>query len=229
MPLIFDARFAHPASHLITGPSSSGKTCKTYSILRHKNLLFKNGHDIKHVILCYSQWQPIYQKMKDKLIVNTFINKLPSTEEFENITLPHKNNGGCIVVIDDFMGEIGKAFEQLVTVTARHCNVSLIILFQCIFPVNKLGRTISLNVRYLHVHKQPRDRKQVANLLYQMNPAHGKALFQAFDAITIKSYASALLDASQDCPEHLRVRSNYLPSEYPPLVWFKKGSVILYS
>jgi len=221
----YDIRFSHPSSHLITGPSGSGKTFRTCSLLKYRDLLFKNGSNIRNVIMCYAQWQPIYDKMKAEGIITQFVSKLPSVDEFEDLVQPHASNGGCIVVIDDFMGQIGPGLDEIVRVTARHCNTTIILLFQSIFPPHRLARTISLNMKYLHVHKQPREIKQISTLIRQINPAHAKSLLQAFQKITEKSYSCALFDLTQECPEHLRMRSNYLPEEYPPKVWFPKGAI----
>jgi len=219
----YDIRFSHPSSHLITGPSGSGKTFRTYSILKNRKYLFKRGGHIKHVIMCYAQWQPIYDKMKANGIVNQFVSKLPTPEEFEKLAEPYRNKGGCIICIDDFMGQIGPGLDEIVRVTARHNQCTIILLFQSLFPQHKLARSISLNMKYMHVHKQPRETKQISTLAYQMNPVHAKAVVQIFSAITDKSYSCALFDLTQECPDHLRMRSNYLPSEYPPLAWIPKG------
>jgi len=222
----YDIRFPHPSSHLITGPSGCGKTFRTYEILKHKNVLFKGGSDIKSVIFCYAQWQKIYDKMKEENIVNKFVAKLPTVGEFEDLTKPHKEKGGSIVVFDDFMGQIGPDLDEIVRVTARHSNTTIIILFQSIFPPHKLARNISLNTKFVHVHKQPREAKQVSTFAYQTSSKNAKWMIQSFHKITEDSYTCALFDFTQECPEHLRLRSRYLPSEYPPLSWIAKGSLM---
>lgn len=219
----YDIRFQHPSSHLITGPSGSGKTFRTYSLLKHKNSLFVNGETISHVIMCYAQWQPIYDQMKNEKIVHQFIPKLPSPIELQKIASPYVNKGGCIVVFDDFQGQIGKGLDEIVRVTARHNQCTIFILFQTIFPQHTLARSISLNIKYLHVHKQPREANQISTLAYQMNPSTAKASVQIFHDITNERYSCLLYDLTQECPEHLRIRSHYLPSEYPPLTHIPKS------
>jgi hypothetical protein len=219
----YNLRFIKGATHLVVGPSASGKTFRVGDILKAKNLLFEDGKNIKNIVFCYAAWQKIYQELKDANIVTSFINKKPSNEEFVNLVSPYKNNGGSIVIIDDFMSAIDKDLVEIVTVSSRHYNTSTFILFQSLFPANKLARQISLNVKYMHVHKNPRENAQIQSLARQTNPNNYKWIVQAYHEVTKKSYSCFLIDVTQQCPENLRFRSDYLPHELPMRVWIPKN------
>ena len=49
---------------------------------------------------------------------------LPTNDDFIDAVYEYKDRGGSIVVIDDFMSDINKDLEKIVTVTSRHYNTS---------------------------------------------------------------------------------------------------------
>jgi len=222
----FDLRFDHPATHYMSGPSTSGKTYRTAQILRHKDVLIKNGEQIKNVVFCYAQWQDEYVKLKQEGIVTKWCNLMPSVDQFVELVQDFRREGGSIVVIDDFMSKIGPDLDEIVRVTARHQNASVFLLFQSLFPPHKLARQISLNMKYLHIHKNPRENEQIYTLARQLKPHNSAWMVEVFFDATHKKFSCLLFDLTQGCPEHLRVRSNYLPAELPMKVWAAKGSLV---
>ena len=224
----YNLRFPQGATHLMVGPSGSGKTYRTSQILRLKNYIIQNGECIKNVVFCYATWQHEYQKLQDEGIVTRWFNKMPSNEEFITLTKPYLNNGGSIVVIDDFMSDISRDLDEIVRVSSRHMNTSTFILFQSLFPTHKLARQISLNVKFIHVHKNPRENAQIQYLARQVSPQNSKWIVESYHHATTNPYSSFLIDLTQQCEPHLRFRSNYLPIEFPMKVWLpRKESVAL--
>ncbi len=221
---VMDLRFISGATHLLVGPSGSGKTFRTAEILRLKNNIFKDGEKIKNIVFCYSVWQPIFSVLQRENVVNKFVNKLPSNEEFIALVEPFKDIGGSLVVIDDFMSDINRDLVEIVTVTSRHLNTSTLILFQSLFPAHPLGRQISLNVKYLHIHKNPRENAQIQYLSRQLRPHDYRWIIDAYHEATKTPYSAFLIDLTQGCDEHLRFRSNYLPKEFPMKCWMGKGT-----
>ncbi len=222
----YNLRFARGATHLVVGPSGCGKTFRTCDILRYKNEIIQGGEDVKNVIFCYAAWQPIYDKLKEAKVVTRFVQKKPSSDEFVKLVEKFKDKGGSIVVIDDFMTQIDQDMVDIVTVQSRHYNTSTFLLFQSLFPPNKLARQISLNVKYLHIHKNPRENAQIQTLARQLSPSGSKWIVDAYHKITEVPYQCLLVDLTQDRYEKLRYRSNYLPQEAPLRVWLPKGSVL---
>lgn len=224
---IYDGRLLHPTTHLMVGPPSSGKTYRTARILESKNSLIQNGEAIKNIVFCYSVWQSTYTELEKKKIVNKWINKLPTLEEYLDLVRGYKDQGGSIVVIDDFMGGLTKDLVQIVTVESRHNNTSTFILYQSLFPSNPLGRQISLNVKYIHAHKNPRENAQFAFMARQINPSDYKWIVESYHEATKLPYSSFVIDLMQETPEILRFRSRILPHESPMCVWIKRGSQLM--
>jgi hypothetical protein len=224
----YDLRFQHPATHILAGPSGSGKTERVGSILKHKNALLRDGSNIRCVIFCYVEWQPVYDRLSRDGVVTQWVKSIPTLAEFKQLVQPHKKSGGCIVVMDDSMNQVGPDMDQICRVTARHNNASVFLLFQNLFPPAKESRNISLNVKYAHIHKNPRDNAQIGHFARQFSPSGSKWLVDAFFAATRQRYSCLLIDSTQECPDHLRVRSNYLPEERPMRAWGPRGSFPLH-
>lgn len=219
---IYDVRFSAGSTHLLVGASGSGKTFRMAKILRLKDQIMKNGGSIKNIIFYYDAWQPVYESLKAEGLVTKWVNKMPSKNEYIEAVRYYKDRGGSIVVIDDFMQEVGQDMCDIVCVCSRHYNVTTFILFQNLFHADKSARTISRNVRFLHLHKSPRDNSQVRFLASQLCPGNFKWIVEAFTEATRNPYSCFLFDFSQDCPDELRFRSNYLPEEFPIQVWQEK-------
>jgi len=208
------------------GPSGCGKTFRTCDILRLKSDLVEDGEKIQNVVFCYAAWQPIYDRLQRAGIVTKWVKKKPSSDEFVKLVCDYSDRGGSIVVIDDFMSQIDSDLVDIVTVQSRHYNTSTFILFQSLFPPNKLARQISLNVKYLHIHKNPRENSQILVLARQIAPRNYKWIVEAYHEITKQPHQCLLIDLTQQREEKLRYRSNYLPREFPMRVWVPVGTTI---
>lgn len=215
----FDLRFPTGSTHLLVGNSGAGKTYRMARILSLKDEILHRGADIKNVIFFYAAWQPIYDTLKERGIVTKWVNRMPTNNEFIDFVKHYKDRGGSVVIIDDFMQEVGQEMCDIVCVSSRHYNVTTFILFQNLFHADKCARTISRNVRFLHLHKSPRDSSQIRCLATQLSPGNFKWIVDAYCAATANPYSCFLFDFSQDCPEELRYRSHYLPEEFPMRVW----------
>ena len=222
----YNLRFIHPASHLIVGPPGCGKSVKVSKLIREKNTAIENGDKIKPVIWFYDHWQPLFDELKEDGIVNTFLQVAPTKSEFEKVTESGLVSGtGSIVVIDDFESEIGKDLDQIVRVLARHRKCTVLLLFQNLFPVHKFSRSISLQVKYIHLFPNPRDNYQIVNFVRQLLPHDYKWLVEAFNYAVSVPFTSFLFDLTQSRESFLRYRSHVLPSEGPMRVYFKRGSL----
>lgn len=215
----YNLRFMRGATHLLVGPSGCGKTYRVCDILRAKNKIIEDGLKIKNIVLCYAAWQPMYEELQKENIVTKFVKKKPSSADFVQLVKEYKDCGGSIVIIDDFMSQIDQDMVDIVTVQSRHYNTSTFILFQSLFPSNKLARQISLNVKYLHIHKNPRENAQIRTIARQISPGQSKWIVDAYYEITKEPYQCLLIDLTQDREDNLRYRSHYLPRELPMRVW----------
>lgn len=218
-----DARFQSGATHLLAGSTGSGKTYAVMEILRNIKDLFVDGERIQNVVYYYASWQDVYDEIREENIVSKWVQRMPTNEEFVEDVQDFKRDGGSVVVIDDFMSEISKELVDIVTVSARHNRASTFILFQSLFPTDRLARQISLNVKYIWVFKNPRENAQFAHLVRQIAPQDYKWMVDVYHKVTQDPYTYILMDLTQATQDHLRVRSNVLPSQAPMKVWMSKG------
>jgi len=215
-----DVRFQVGDSHLLVGPPASGKTYRIKRILELKDDIFVNGNNIKNIIFCYSRWQDAYDELKG--IVSSWIHGLPTNDEFIELTNDYKQSGGSICVMDDFMAEINKELVEIVCVSARHQKTSVFLLFQSLFPTHPLSRQISLNVKYLHIHKNPRENAQFQFLARQILPNDYKWLIDAYQDIVKEPHGCLLIDLTQTRADSLRFRSHIFPEQFPIRCYVKK-------
>lgn len=227
MASCYDLRFIPGATHLVVGPSGSGKTYRVCDILRLKDRIFVAGAGIKNIVFCYAAWQDCYEALRSDGIVTRFLKRKPTSAEFVALVKDYASRGGSIVVIDDFMSQIDQDLVDIVTVQSRHYNTSTFILFQSLFPANRLGRQISLNVKYIHAHKNPRENAQIQVLARQLSPTNYKYIVQAYHKVTETPYQCLLFDLTQQREEKLRVRSHYLPHEFPMRVWMPREATTI--
>ena len=158
-------KFKCPATWMICGPTSSGKTTLVKQILLNAAGLFEvPPHQI---IYSYSIWQPLYQELQDRIRNITFIQGLPCEEDFK------ANNGlHSICVIDDNMSHASesKMVEDLFCIRSHHLNWTTMVVVQNIYYRGKVMRTISLNSLVFVFFKNSRDELQISTIARQMFP-----------------------------------------------------------
>jgi len=219
-----DIRIDKGTTHMVVGPPGSGKTFRVIDMIRNKDQLIKDGNTIKNIIFCYSAWQDVYTRLDDDGLVTKWVNKMPSNAEFRTLVENHVKTGS-IVVIDDFMSDISKDLVEIVCVSSRHYNTISFILFQNLFPPNPLARQISLNAKYIYIHKNPRENSQVGYLARQINPSNYKWIVAAYQEATKDPFGCFIIDLTQGTPSNLRFRSNILPHELPAIIWTKASEI----
>ena len=222
----YNFQFPKNSTHLIVGPSGSGKTSRIVEMLRHKNEIFEDGKQINNVIFCYSVWQPLYDFLDKENIITKWHHGLPNNEEFKELVDSFKDFGGSICIMDDFLTQINKDLVEIVCVTSRHMNTSTFILSQSLFSKNPFLRQISVNVKFLHLLKNPREVSQFQYLARQISPVNNKWIIEAYQEATRKPYSCFLIDLCQTTNDSFRFRSNYLPSQFPMKIWMNKNTIV---
>ena len=217
-----DARFKYGSTHLLAGPSGSGKTHRVAEYLRLKSDIIEDGSSIRNIVFFYASWQPVYASLQSDGIVTKWVQGMPTNDEFVNSVSEHKSKGGSIVVIDDFMSSISEEMVNIITVSSRHNATTTFVLFQSLFPAHRLSRQISLNVKYIHILKNPRENSQIQFLARQLSPSNYKWIVEAYHEATKRPFSCFIIDLNQDTSEELRYKSNFLPSEFPTVVWMPR-------
>lgn len=184
----------HPSSCLIVGPSQCGKT----SLVREMIKKSVYGCDIHKVKYCYSYFAPWFLEEPDF----EFIQGLPDSYE-----------KGDLIVIDDLMHRLNDKIADLFTAASHHCEVSVILILQNLFPRLKVMRDISLNAHYLILFRNARDASQVGCLGRQLYPRNSQFLTDAYIKATSKPFGYLLIDLHPLTTEECRLRENLFPTE----------------
>lgn len=208
-------KFISPATFLVCGPTSCGKSTWVFHVLKHLDTLF---HPVpKKLVYCYGEWQDAYENLKQDVPTITFEQGLVDVNTFN----PKEHN---LLVIDDLMSEAGASQDvaNLYTRGSHHRNLSVILLVQNLFDAGKYSRTISLNSHYIVLFKSPRDASQITTLASQMYPGRTAFLKSAYAQATAHAHGYLLLDLKQSTPDELRLRTSVLPHESSMIVFVPK-------
>jgi hypothetical protein len=209
------AHFITPTSIALLGPTQCGKTSFVSRLILHSDKMFV-PQPLK-IYYCYTAWQPLFEKIKEKV---TFFEGLPSKTLMDEWSA---EGDPIVVVLDDLMDMIVSNSEVLhyVTVMSHHRNITLIMMFQNIYPPGKYARTISLNCHYLILFNNARDVLQVKNLGRQIMPGKTSFFMDAYDKAMNMSRCNYLVtDLHPQADKELRIRTRIMPDdEGPPRIY----------
>lgn len=187
-------KLKHPCSCLIIGPSQSGKTSLVREMVR-KRIYNTN---IKTVKWCYSYSAPWF--IEEPFF--EFVQGLPDSYE-----------EGDLIVIDDLMHRLNEKIADLFTAASHHCNVSVILILQNLFPRLKVMRDISLNAHYIILFKNARDASQISCLGRQLYPRNSQFLTEAYIKATTTPFGYLVIDLHPLTPEEHRLRESLFPNQ----------------
>ena len=205
-------RFNSPCSIGVYGCQQSGKTTFVRRLLKNCNDMFTEN--ISKILYCYTISQPILEDMENT-IENFMMKKgLPTEEDIENLT---ESGSHSILILDDLMNEVcnSSQAEQLFTIHCHHRNMNLIYLSQNIFYSGKKAKTISLQLHYLVLFRNPRDKLQVSNLARQLYPGKSKNFQSVYDDALNEPYSYLMIDISPHSNPKYQIRTCIFPTEDP--------------
>ena len=217
-----DVTFKHPFRCLVSGPSGSGKTHLVKNLLVCKPKLFSPPGCAQKIYYYYNTWQPLYDELIKLNLVTEFIKGTPSVEDFDNRASIHVDNGGSLFILDDSINESNPDLIEIFTTKSHHLNASIIFVTQNLFAKLPEFRTLSLNCQYIFLMKSPRDVGQIHALARQMFPGDPKFVIECYKVATRDPYSYLLLDAHQETPNHLRVRSRIFYYQFPIMIFMSK-------
>ena len=100
-----------------------------------------------------------------------------------------------------------------------HRNISVILITQKLFHQGRYCRDISLNVKYLVLLKNVKNKNQFLYLALQVYVEHSNNLYRTYLDATQKPHGFLLLDTSQDRNDRLRFRTRIFRTEYAPILY----------
>ena len=205
------ANFIAPTSIALLGPSQSGKTTFVVRLILNSDKMLVPP-PVK-TYYCYSAWQPLFEKLQHKV---TFHEGLPTKALMDGWSAEGEP---IVVVFDDLMAKIVSNSEVLhyVTVMSHHRNITLIMMFQNIYPPGKYARTISLNCHYLILFNNARDALQVQTLGRQILPGKTAFFMDAYEkAMNMKRCNYLVTDLHPQGDKELRIRTRIFPDDDGP-------------
>jgi len=193
--------FHHPCPVILSGPTQCGKTKFLQKILDSQ--LIQPFPDI--IYYCYSEWQPIYEELKNKFNEKIlFIKGILDTD-----LLYLDDNLKKLVVFDDLMRETSnsQACQDLFTKLSHHRNTSVFLITHNVYNKGECTTNLNRNSHYLVLFKNPRDRSEIRTVGSQMFPYKFKFLVEAYQDACSKPYGYLVLDFKQTTPEQLQVQT----------------------
>jgi hypothetical protein len=208
-----DVRFKVPAGFIVCGPTMSGKTQFVISLLKHQESMFSKP--FHRVVVCYTEWQPLYDSMTDV----EFVKGLEPVLE-ENFFDNKKCN---LLILDDLSLSVCDDVRatKLFTQGIHHRNLSVMFILQNLYKQGKAMRDIMLNAQYLILFKNVRDVSQIAVLARQTGLSH---LPEAYRKVTSEAYQPLVVDMRPETKDYLRIRSHILPDQLTR-VYLKKHTL----
>jgi hypothetical protein len=189
-----NGKFKHPFNMLLAGPSQSGKTHFVKSVLEHRQI---EPYPEK-VILAYTEWQPVYDILKDEGLVHSFHNDLDRAwEEVDGLT-------STLIILDDMQHEVAKnqKVADMFMRGSHHRNVSCIFIVQNLYFQGMNCRDIALNAHYIVYFKNNADKLQINTLAHR----RGQKDFvkEVYRRVCVQPHSYIILDNSQHSDNTIR-------------------------
>ena len=185
----------------LVAPSRGGKTGALFLILKYRDVMFKTP--VQSVLYCYNVWSDNFNDIEGV----RFMKGMPTLDDIEKLS---EDRSHSLLILDDLAESLQKNqfATELFTAYSHHFNMSVGITLHNLFTPHM--RTISLNLMYYFLFKNPRDTEQIKLLGRQLGLRN--VILQAYNDMDEK-YQFILLDLTGRCSEKLRIRRNIFPGQ----------------
>ena len=122
---------------------------------------------------------------------------------------------GDILVLDDLMAEGGydREIMDLFTKHSHHRNITVLYLFQDMFPPCKYAKTISRNSHYIVAFKNPRDQLSMHDIISQAYPKTWEQVMEVYRKETERLFGYLTVDFHPASHDRFRIVSRLLKHE----------------
>lgn len=190
-----DHVFRHPMNMLLAGPSQSGKSFFVHQLLKHGMI----EPPPRKVVWCYSEWQPLYETLKQEKLVDVFQHGLKGamSKHVDGVT-------PTLMIIDDLQDETSKDGQvaDMFKKGSHHRNLSVIFIVQNLYFQGKKSRDIALNAHYVVLFKNPADRLQVNNFASRLGLKD--FVMQTYRQVCGQPHGHLIFDLTQQSDNSLR-------------------------
>lgn len=226
-----DLRIDTPTRIHIVGPSQSGKTHFLCKLIKYAEHMFKdvdvdeneNEEEFlsprcfkpERILFFYKQENKIYHTISN--LVDNWVQSQPDIDYIYQFANQFKNDGGCVIIIDDYGDDLTSNILELYTVGSHHLNITLICLFQSFHPtaarLNFIRECIQ-NTQHTILFQNHQRKSQFRHFAYQVYPTNPKFFLDSLEnAFSLGPYSYMWYDASPKRDHCLRLRTNVFPNE----------------
>lgn len=203
-PQEFNCKLSFPSSMVVAGSSFSGKTFFVIDLIKNRDKVYKSR--VNKVVYVYSHFQDKFLELAhDEEVV--FVS---DKEDIETHLQP-----GALLIYDDQMLSFERNAKSNFEITnwvirrVHHEKIGLIIILQNLFP--KSLRSMLINVMYLVLYKNIRDKRSIQVLAAQYAPQKGRYLLDAMEDVSREPFKYLLFDFSPEMPDKFRLRNFLYP------------------
>ena len=206
--------FRSPSTLGIFGCTQAGKSSFVRKLLYEASDLFTIKPE--WILYCYGV-EPANMEELSTSIAGLVMNEgLPSEELIAEKTMSREHG---IIVLDDLMGAVMKSSkaESLFIMGSHHKNLTVILVSQNLFYQGKAARTISLNMHYMVLYRNLRDKRQIKSLAQQIFPGQVNNFMEVYNDVHKEPFNYLVLDLHPHTDGEYRLRTHIFNGETPTI------------
>jgi hypothetical protein len=201
-----------PTTVGVFGATQAGKSTFIRKMLEQAKDMFTTPP--KWILYCYGVKPEAEHEMENEIPGLTLHEGLPTEEIIEEKTF-NKEHG--IIVLDDLIAEVvaSPKAESLFIMGSHHRNMTVILVSQNLYYQGRNARTINLNLHYLVLCRNLRDKSQIRYLAQQAFPGQVKDFMRVYDDVHKTPFNYLLIDLHPHTDDEYRLRTRIFRGELP--------------
>ena len=204
--------FRSPTTLGVFGCTQAGKSSFVKKLLSNASDMFTIKP--KWMLYCYGVEPANMDELSSTIEGLVFNEGLPS-EELINEKTATREHG--IIVLDDLMGAVMKSSkaESLFIMGSHHKKLTVVLVAQNLFYQGKASRTISLNMHYMILYRNLRDKSQIKCLAQQIFPGQVRDFMEVYNDIHMEPFNYLVVDLHPHTDGEYRLRTHIFKGETP--------------